>query len=383
MRWSWRIGRIAGIDVYMHATFLILLGWVALEEYWAGEGLAGALTGVLFVLTVFGIIVLHELGHALTARHFGIATRDITLLPIGGVARLERMPDDPRQELLVALAGPAVNVVLAAILFAVLQLGRGLEHYRLVLTPNGSFLDQMLYVNVFLALFNLIPAFPMDGGRVLRALLALRMDHVRATQVAASVGQVLAFVFGLVGLLDRQPLWVFIALFVWLGAASEASMVQLRSALAGIPLAQAIVTDIRTLAPGDTLAKAVEHVLAGFQQDFPVVEGGQVVGVLTRADLLRALAQRGPEGHVAEVMQRDCPSADAQEMLDVALARLQQGACRSLPVTSRGHLIGLLTPDHLSEVLMVRQALRAARPPYAPPPPDGPGSEHVYAPHPR
>jgi Zn-dependent protease len=372
MKWSWRIGRIAGIDVYMHFTFLILLGWVALAYYREG-GPAGAVAGVLFILALFGIIVLHELGHALTARHFGIATRDITLLPIGGVARLERMPEDPRQELLVAVAGPAVNVVLAVVFLGILLLREGLAHQSLVLRFGGSFLDQMFWINVSLVLFNLLPAFPMDGGRVLRALLAMRMDYVRATQVAASVGQAMALAFGFFGLL-YNPFLIFIALFVWMGAAGEASMVQLRAALAGIPISQAMFTDFRTLAPHETLGQAVEHVLAGFQHDFPVLQEGQLVGLLTRGDLLAALAQRGPDARVGDVMQRQFESADPLEMLEVALGRMQKGPVSTLPVLHKGRLVGLLTPDHLSEVLIVRQALRAG-PTHAPPPSSAAGPQ--------
>ena len=264
MKWSWRIARIAGIDLYVHVTFLILVGWVALSHYLARQSAADAFTGVAFIFSLFGIVVLHELGHALTARRFGIPTRDITLLPIGGVARLDRMPQDPKQELLVALAGPAVNVVLAAILFVVLELGQGLSAYGDVVRVGGRFLDQLFWVNVSLAAFNLLPAFPMDGGRVLRGLLALRMDYLRATQLAAGIGQAMAVLFGFVGLFTN-PFLVFIALFVWLGAAGEASMVQMRSALAGIPVQKAMVTDFRTLAPDDPLGRAVDYVLAGFR----------------------------------------------------------------------------------------------------------------------
>jgi len=359
MKWSWRIARIAGIDLYVHVTFLILVGWVALSHYLARQSPADAFTGVAFIFSLFAIVVLHELGHALTARRFGIPTRDITLLPIGGVARLDRMPQDPKQELLVALAGPAVNVVLAAILFVVLELGEGLAAYGQVVRVGGSFLDQLFWVNVSLAVFNLLPAFPMDGGRVLRGLLALRMDYLRATQIAAGIGQAMAVLFGFVGLFTN-PFLVFIALFVWLGAAGEASMVQMRSALAGIPVQKAMVTDFRTLAPHDQLGRAVDYVLAGFQQDFPVVEEGRVVGVLTRSDLLNALARRGKEVRVGDVMQRDIETGGPRDMLEGVLGRLQRRRCHTLPVVQNGQLVGLVTADNLGELLMIEQALRKA-----------------------
>jgi len=229
MKWSWRIGRIAGIDVYVHATFLLLLAWVAVSHYLENQRLADAAYGLFFIITLFGIVVLHELGHALTARRFGIRTRDITLLPIGGLARLERMPEDPKQELLVALAGPAVNVVLAGVLIAILACTSGLATLNDVKLVGGSFLANLVVVNIALAVFNMLPAFPMDGGRVLRAFLAMRMDYVRATQVAANIGQALALMLGFIGLTSNNPLLIFIALFVWMGAAQEASMVQMKA----------------------------------------------------------------------------------------------------------------------------------------------------------
>ena len=361
MNWSWRIGRIAGIDVFVHFTFLLLLGWVAVAHYLAHGSLVEAMGGLVFILALFGIVVLHELGHALAARHYGIPTRDITLLPIGGVARLERMPEDPRQELVVALAGPAVNVVLAAGIYLGLALGQGLSPAGDVLRIGGSFLDQLLWVNVSLAVFNLLPAFPMDGGRVLRAFLALGLDYVRATQIAASIGQGMALLFGFLGLFFN-PFLVFIALFVWLGAAQEASLVQMRSALGGIPVMRAMITDFRALRPDDPLARAVEHILAGFQQDFPVVEeDGRIVGVLTRNDLAAALGQHGPEAHVGDVMQREFVTTDPREMLQTAFARVQSDGSRTLPVVESGRLLGLLTADNLAEVLMIQEALREAR----------------------
>ena len=227
----------------------------------------------------------------MTARRYGIRTRDIILLPIGGIARLERMPEDPRQELVVAFAGPAVNVVLAAAIYIALRLGQGLATFNSSTEVGAGLLSQLFWVNVSLAVFNLLPAFPMDGGRVLRALLAMRMDYVRATRVAATVGQAMALVFGFVGLFSN-PFLVFIALFVWLGAVQEASLVQMRAVLGDIPVARAMVTDFRTLSPIDSLAKAVSYAAAGFQQDFPVVDDRErLVGMLTRGDVAAALRQ--------------------------------------------------------------------------------------------
>jgi len=295
MRWSWKIGRLVGIDVYVHATFLLLVGFIFVATWVESHNVARTLFAVFFVLVIFGCIVLHELGHALTARRFGIRTRDIVLLPIGGVARLERMPEDPNQELLVALAGPAVNVLIALGLFAALAaLGRipTLRQAATISWTGHDFLPSLMAVNVWLVLFNLIPAFPMDGGRVLRALLAKRMDYTDATQAAAHIGQGIAFVFGFLGLFF-DPFLLFIALFVWMGASGEAGMVQMRTSLGGIPVQQVMYRDIRTLQPDDTLATAVEQILSGWQQDFPVVYGSRVLGVLTREDLVRAIAQGG------------------------------------------------------------------------------------------
>lgn len=368
MKWSTRIGTVAGIGVYVHATFLILIAWVALAHWHTGRSVAAAVAGVGFILALFACVVLHELGHALTARRFGIKTRDITLLPIGGIARLERMPDDPRQELWVALAGPAVNVVIAAGLFIVLQGTGTLAPFATLTLTSGSFLERLMVVNVFLAAFNMLPAFPMDGGRVLRAVLAIRMEYTRATQIAASIGQGMALCFGLVGLFTN-PFLIFIALFVWIGAGQEAAMAQMKSALAGIPLARVMMTDFRTLAPQDSLAHAVDLLLSGAQQDFPVTDGDTVVGILTRGDLLTALARQEQRSLVAEVMRRDFHTADSADMIDVALQRLQDHACHTMPVLHHGDLIGVVTMDNVGEFLSVQTAVagrekrRTAKPP--------------------
>jgi Zn-dependent protease/predicted transcriptional regulator len=360
MKWSWKIGTFAGVDVYMHATFLILIGFVALSYWGISQSWISVAEGVGFILALFACVVLHEYGHALTARKYGIKTRDITLLPIGGVARLERMPDEPRQELWVALAGPAVNVVIAAVLFAWLTLTSSIQPVTELGVTTGSFIERLMVVNLFLVGFNMIPAFPMDGGRVLRALLAMRMEYTRATSLAASLGQLLAIVFGFIGLFTN-PFLLFIAFFVWIGAGQEASMVQMKSALGGIPVSRAMITNFATLSSQDTLEDAVELILRGSQQDFPVTENGRVVGVLMRNDLFSALKKHGNRAPVTEAMRRDFHTADSYEMLEVAFRNMQECQCHTLPVTHAGQIVGVLTMDNVGEFLAIQAALEPRR----------------------
>ncbi len=359
MKWSWRIGTFAGIDVFIHATFLLIIGWVGFT-YWQQTGtLAGTLEGILFTLLLFGCVVLHEYGHALTARRYGIKTRDITLYPIGGVARLERMPDKPIQELWVALAGPAVNVVIAAILLGWLIFSNTLEPLANLSVTGGPLIERLMLVNISLVLFNLIPAFPMDGGRVLRALLALRLEYTLATQIAAVIGQGMALLLGFIGLFSN-PFLLFIAFFVWIGAGQEASMVQMKSALGGIPVKRVTITEFQSLSPRDTLARAVELILSGSQSDFPVVENNLVVGVLPRNDILAALSRQDVSVSIASLMRRDFQSADVNEMLEPAFARLQACDCHTMPVTHNGQLFGLLTTENVGEFLMIQAVMRQA-----------------------
>ena len=371
MKWSWKVGHVAGIGVFVHWTFLLLIAWVVYYLYaWEGKGLAGIVHGILFVLAIFGCIVLHELGHALTARRFGIQTRDITLLPIGGVARLERMPENPVQELWVALAGPAVNAAIAGVLFAVISVRLWItassdpELYSdtlRVFLAGHSPLFNLLAVNLLLAVFNLIPAFPMDGGRVLRALLAQRLDYVLATQIAASIGQTLAIAFGILGFFSHNPLWLFIALFVYLGAEQEAHMVRVRSVMRGVPVREAMVTRFRTVSPEEPLASVIGELLAGGQQDFPVMEEDRILGMLTRRDLLAALAEGKQSVPVAEVMRRDCRTVDEADMLDTTFQRMREGECPTVPVLREGKLVGLVTLENVGEWMMIQSALRKAR----------------------
>ena len=369
MKWSLKLGEFRGIPVFIHATFFILTGFIILSHWLAGHSVGKTLEGVGFILALFGCVVLHEFGHALMAARYGIKTRDITLLPIGGLARLERMPEEPLQELWVALAGPAVNVVIAAVLFAWLQFTDAFTPLEQLSVTSGPFLERLMMVNVTLVVFNMLPAFPMDGGRVLRALLATRLEYARATQIAASIGQAMALFFAFLGFFTN-PFLLFIAFFVWIGAAQEASMVTMKAALGGIPVSRAMMTDFHTLRPEDSLRRAIELILATPQQDFPVLEDSRVVGILPSRDLMVALQQHGPDWLVEGVMRREFVSLEANEMLDTALARIYAAeCCTTAPVIHGDKLVGLLTADNVSEFLLIEAALgerRATLPlPYA------------------
>ncbi|MDD2676876.1 MAG: site-2 protease family protein [Methylacidiphilaceae bacterium] len=357
MRWAWKIGVVRGIEIDIHFSFLLLVAWVAVGAYATRGSAFDILSSVLFLIPLFAIIVLHELGHALTAQRFGIQTRNITLYPIGGVARLERMPDDPRQELLVALAGPAVNVVLAALLYVILLLTGGVQSWTNIHWLDGNLLLNLFWINVTLAAFNLLPAFPMDGGRVLRALLAARMGADQATQIAAAVGKSMAFLFGVLGFFGHNPFLLLIALFVWMGAAQEASLVHVKSVLGSIPVSHLMMSEFHTLSPADPLRIAVHHLLAGYHLDFPVVSSGAVVGMLTRHNLVDGLSRFGEEIPAEKVMSRDFLTVDASESAEVAIARLQEQGQRSAVVESNRQLVGLLSLENIGEFLLIRGAL--------------------------
>jgi len=324
MRWSWRIATIAGIDVYVHTTFVALILFVLVSEWTRARALSAALPAVLFLLAIFTTVVLHEFGHALTAKRFGIRTRDITLLPIGGIARLERLPDVPRQELWVALAGPAVNVALAILTYAIVVLVNSTPEVPLLpagATDAGGVFGRFVTINLWLAGFNMIPAFPMDGGRALRAILAERLDYVRATEIAAALGQGLALVFGFVGLF-ANPFLVFIALFVWMGASEEASSVSIRTALSGIPVSRAMITDFRALKGDDPLRLAADLVLAGSQRDFPVVGGPPPAGGRARRPpRRRAHARCADDGAGTQLARRSRQRRDDARLRERRCAR--------------------------------------------------------------
>ncbi len=362
MAWSISLGRIAGTEVRIHLTFFLLLAWFGIAAGSRG-GQAAAIEAVVFILAVFACVLAHEYGHVLTARRFGIGTRNITLLPIGGVASIERMPEKPGQELLIAIAGPAVNVVIAAVLF--LFFGASLNPERMAAAVEAQqidFVTRLALVNVILVVFNMLPAFPMDGGRVLRALLSFRMNRAAATRISARIGQAIAFGLGFLGLFGN-PLLVFIALFVFLAASHESYAVELGEAARATSLRHATITEFVRLDTAATVEEAVEALLASTQHEFPVTDGaGRLRGVLTRDGIIAALSASGPSTPVIDVMEREVPTVNHRAPLSEAVAILQTGAKPIVGVVDDDErVVGIVTLENLAEFMMVQEADRGWR----------------------
>lgn len=294
----------------------------------------------------------------MAARRYGIATPDITLLPIGGLARLERMPEEPRQEFVIAVAGPLVNVAIAILIIAVLGGSGALEDMTQIEDPRTDFLVRLAGVNIFLVLFNLIPAFPMDGGRILRAALATRLSWSRATQIAATIGQGMAFLFGFIGLL-YNPILIFIAIFVYLAAAAEAQNAQIRDMSSSLLVGDAMVTDFATLPLSARIADAVEALLATSQHEFPVVDSnGRLEGLVMRDDIIRTLRESGAETSVTNAMRTDIPTIHHRRCLNDGLRMMQESGAPAVAVLDgAGRLVGLVTHENIGEMMMVRSAV--------------------------
>ena len=361
MAWSVTLFRIAGSEIRIHLTFLLLLAWFGIAGYTAA-GWAGAIGSILFIIAVFACVVLHELGHAIAARRYGITTPDITLLPIGGLARLSRMPEKPSEEVVIAIAGPLVNVVIAGVLILFgADISLDPEH----ITGYGQgFISQLALINLYLVAFNLIPAFPMDGGRVLRAALAFRMSRRRATAIAARIGQGLAFVFVLLGLIWGNVILIFIAVFVYIAAASEASHTGLMDIASRLSVEKAMVRAFESLSPQATIGDAADAVLRTTQHEFPVVDGsGRMRGVVTRAAIVAVLKARGRGAPALEAMI-EVPHVQEGTRLTQVVRRIIEGGAPIVGVTDlEGRLLGYVSQENLSELLMLGQAnLRSAAP---------------------
>ena len=365
MKWSYTVARVSGIDIKIHATFALILALGAFQwgfpQGLGGESsFAGAVFGMGLMILLFACVVLHELGHSLVAQRFGLTVREIVLLPIGGVARLEKNPEKPQHELLIALAGPLVNVAIAILLFFAggVALNFGLVEAQSLLTADGpptlaTLWGWLFLANVGLAVFNMIPAFPMDGGRVLRAALAMRLGFSRGTQIATAIGQAVAFAFGLFGVLSGNFLLVILALFVFMGAGQERAEEQARTVLTTLRVGDAYNKHALVLSPGDHVSKVVDYILTSYQPDFAVVQGKTFLGVVTRDDVLKALATETNDLYVAGIMRREVLTVDARQGLDEVRRLMGEKGERIAAVNDGDAFLGLVSVEDIGEALVV------------------------------
>jgi Zn-dependent protease/CBS domain-containing protein len=359
---SIRLLTVRDIDIRVHITFPLILIFAVLQfGVFTGQGVAGATFGIIVTLLLFSIVILHELGHSVAAQYYGVPVTQIVLLPIGGVAELQRIPENPIQELFIAIAGPLVNVVIAIVLYlAHLVFGIGglsNDPMRMLMGVGqggvNAVFNYVFAANLFLALFNLVPAFPLDGGRVLRSLLATRLDYRRATAIAVNIGQSLAVFAGLWGFLEGDLFLIVIAIFVYMGAGQEGQLVQLRHSLGRLNVDRAYSRQAQTLNLQSTIRDAVDLTLTTFQSEFPVWDGGQLMGLLTHHRLLEILNQRGSETLVRDVMRTDVkPVSPDADLFDVQ-QRMAEQKLEALPVVKDGRFLGLLTVQDVSELYRI------------------------------
>ncbi|MFN7117881.1 MAG: site-2 protease family protein [Saprospiraceae bacterium] len=358
MNWSLQIARIRGINVYVHWTFLILLGWIIISGMRQGQNFAESMMSVWFILALFACVLLHELGHSLTAMRYGIKTKSIILLPIGGVANIEKMPEKPIQELWVALAGPAVNVIIAGLLALYFVVTGGfpeMTEAAMTQVNADNFLFNLLSVNIILVLFNLIPAFPMDGGRVLRALLAMRYDRAVATNIAAKIGQFLAIAFVFFGFF-YNPFLIFIGLFIFLGAGAESNFENTRSALSKYKVRDVLMNQFTAFHAFETLDKAIAALLNGQEKEFLVEQDNEIIGIITRDEIIQGLREIGQEGAIGRIANKQFFTLYPDMPLEEAYARMMQTQSAICPVMENGQLIGVLNMENITEVVMLANA---------------------------
>jgi Zn-dependent protease len=358
---AFKIGRFSGIDVRVHWTFLLLLAFFAFIGYGASGSPLGALTAIVAIVALFFCVLLHEFGHSLVAQRLGIGIHSITLLPIGGVSNLESLPEKPADEVKISAAGPLVSVVLALMFFGV-----GLLLGAVPSTPAdpftgfgsvGQFFYYLGYLNAVLAVFNLLPAFPLDGGRILRGLLATRLGAVRATDAASVVGQVFAAAFFVVGLLGGDILLALVAVFIFFGASGEAQMVKQRELTRGLTVSDVMGTKPRTetVTPNHTFGQVLELVIHGYQEDFPVLDDGKLVGMLTRDEIMAAAHSPERYSSVRDLMKTNVPTISSQaDLFEDGLRILQQSGLRALPVTENAELVGMLTIEDVGQASLLR-----------------------------
>ncbi len=353
MKWSFQIGKLFTIPIRLHATFLLLLFFISIFGF-RHAGISGAVFGMTSIVFIFFCVVLHEIGHSLMAIHYGIEVKDIVLMPIGGVSRMEEIPEDPRKEITISVVGPLVSFGLAFVFFLLTKMrGQSIAVGGLSLF-NGNLIANLFWINLILGGFNLIPAFPMDGGRVLRGILSTTMDSLKATKIAVSVGQVFAILLFFFGIFFNW--WMaLIAIFIYLGAEGEERMVALRSTLGKSRVKMAMLTDVHTISPDQTMGEVLETVCHGLQQDFPVVEKGELVGLLTKEAIFSALHKHEKSALVREMMQRDFITTTEDAPLSDIFKKMTKEKLSVIPVMRGKKLQGMINLEQIGKYHLICQ----------------------------
>jgi len=342
MKGSIKLFKIFGISINIHLTFLLLP--LIFGYLWGAKG-------VVLILLVFCFVTAHELCHSLVARKFGITVDNITLLPIGGVAAMKSSPEKPKHEFAIAIAGPLFNIVLAAVLFFPAYYLLGPEN---LFNPGiGNWYRVLAYafwINPILAAFNLLPAFPMDGGRILRAFLADRMDYRKATEIAAGLGHTFAVIFGLIGIFYSRLMLVVIAVFIYMAASQEEAQVDVKMILNKFYVKDILRSDYFSVTPDMPLSEVLELVFQNHQEDFPVLENDKLVGLLTRADLVGGIHKLGMNTLTGDIMRREFPTATLREKLTSVYKKFEEWGVKAVPVVSNKEIAGIITLDDLSRI---------------------------------
>jgi Zn-dependent protease/predicted transcriptional regulator len=357
MKYSLSLGKISDIKVEIHWTFLILIVWVILSGLRTQSTPQQLMWSVLYVLAIFVCVILHEFGHALAAKKFNIKTTSITLLPIGGLAQMESIPEKPKEELIVAFAGPAVNILIAVVLYPITGLStETLKQLSTTLGPD-NFLMALMSVNVWLAIFNLIPAFPMDGGRVFRALLSFKMGHVAATRIAASVGQLLAIGFVFFGFF-YNPFLIFIGFFIYIGAGSESVYAQTKSLLHGYRLRDVVMHDVPFIEKSATVKEAVHQLLNSQNKNFVVTDSGKPVGTLNRDQIIKALHEQNENVSIDQIKNDALTYFPLDTPLDNIWSEMQKQKQRIILVSNNGAFDGIVDDENLAEFILIHSAAK-------------------------
>ncbi|MFD2033546.1 site-2 protease family protein [Belliella marina] len=357
MKLSLYLGTYKRVKVFIHWTFSILLLWIVISNLRANTPIEDILWTILFVFALFFCVILHEFGHVLAAQKYGINTKDITLLPIGGLARLEKLPEDPKQELWVAIAGPLVNIGIFFVLSVILTItGYNLENLDTLQINGNTMLLYLASANLILALFNMLPAFPMDGGRVLRALLAIKLPRTKATQIAGSIGQLMAVAFVFYGLF-YNPILILIGIFIFLGAAAEVSHTQQASFLKNYKVKDAMMLKFQILAFDAPLSKATEKLLDSQATHFVVVKDDVAVGTLSKDQIIKGLKEGGEQIKIEAVADFNPYKIETEEELEQAWKNMMAKQRKVAFVIENGHFLGIVDQENISEFILIKSAL--------------------------